>query len=71
MPHHVGEIRRNVKKSSRRDGFIVRQGDVSDRRADAGSKNPEPRESLLLEPPQAPPRIVHRLTVRLQGQTDV
>jgi hypothetical protein len=71
LAHHIRVIGRNVKEAARANRFIVHQRDISDRRPDARTQQSEPLISLLLQPPQTSPRILHRLPIRLKRQPNI
>src|SRR5271169_6120071 len=53
LADNIGIIRREVKKASGFDRFVVHQGDVADRRTEAGAEYAKSRMTLLLKPAKA------------------
>src|SRR5208283_746370 len=71
LAHHVRKIRGHMKESPRPHPLVMHQRDVSHRRPNARPQNPQPVISAFLQPRQTRPRILHRLTIRLQRQSNI
>ncbi len=60
-----------MEKTAGTYAFVVDEGDVADRGADAGAKDAEPGVALLLEPVEAAAGVLDGLAVGLESQADV
>ena len=60
-----------MKKSARPQRIVMHQRDVPHRRPNARPQNSQPVKSHRLQPAQTPPRILHRLLVRLERQPNI
>ena len=60
-----------MEKSPSFDGRIVHEGDIADGRAEARTEDAQARVTLLLQPTKAATRIVNRLAIGLDRQTDI
>ncbi len=63
----VGVVGGDVEKASGADAFVVREGDIADRRADAGAEDAEFGVTLLFEPVEAAAGVLDGLAVGLEG----
>src|ERR1700682_3476059 len=71
LAYHVGKISGHMEKAASADSRVMNKSDVADRRSNAGAENTQTRKSLLLQPAQTAARILDRLPIRLQGQSDI
>src|SRR5258708_32951769 len=53
LADYVGVVGGDVEEAAGAEAFIVNEGDVADRGADAGAKDAEPGVALLFEPMEA------------------
>jgi len=67
----VGVVGGNVEKAAGADAFIVREGDIADRRANAGAEDAELGIALLLEPVEAAAGVLDGLAIGLEGEADI
>src|SRR5207245_1301233 len=61
----------DVEETAGADAFIVDEGDIADRRADAGAEDAELGISLLLEPMKTAAGVLDGLAVGLECEADV
>ena len=67
----VGVVGGDVEQAAGSDAFIVDEGDVADRGANASAEDAELSVALLLEPVEAAAGVLDGLAVGLEGQADV
>ncbi|MCU1314680.1 MAG: hypothetical protein JWN63_2 [Candidatus Acidoferrum typicum] len=67
----IGVVGGDVEEAAGAKAFIVNEGDVADRRADAGTEDAELGVALLLEPMEAAAGVLDGLAVGLEGEADI
>ena len=67
----VGVVGGDVEEAAGADAFIVNEGDVADRGADAGAEDAQLRVALLLEPMETAAGVLDGLAIGLQGEADI
>jgi len=67
----VGVVGGDMEEAAGAQAFIVNEGDVADRGADAGAEYAELGIALLLEPMEAATGVLDSLAVGLEGEADV
>src|SRR6266446_7786348 len=67
----VGVVGGDVEKTAGADAFIVREGDITDRGAEAGAEDAEFGVTLLFEPVEAATGVLDGLAIGLEGEADI
>jgi hypothetical protein len=71
LANDVGVVGGDVEEAAGTDAVVVDEGDVADRRADAGAKDAEFGVPLLLKPVEAAAGVLDGLAVGLESEADV
>ena len=67
----VGVVGGDVEEAAGADTFIVNEGDVAHRGADAGAEDAELGVALLFEPMEAAAGVLDSLTIGLEGEANI